>query len=331
MWIPEKAQRQAERERTSTIRTYRFKLTQLTVEMPGGLVYSVDRMVLPAELSTKLKRSEIEELFHDMLAQELGGKVTGESDCKMGSIPGRELVIESGLKTGRVRLFVAGGGRVFILQVAGSAGDVEKSGTQTFLNTCRLPTAPPKAPSPGPAPPPGPGGTPGTSPPIPVGAATTIAGGAFDPVFKDAGPEGTLLVGLEIGLGKFFDNDVVRSVRPVYRKNGVDTFGDQHGTELILRVVKAVAKAAMRSGAITVKVGLGVDGLSITFMKVVDGKLDPKDAYESEWIGGRVAEDRTSSAATDSHRRHRRQSQRQRFHGNWAAVQEMRTATEFGC
>ncbi len=249
--------------------------------MPGGLVYQVDRMTLPPEITRKLKRSEVEEVFHELIVQELGGKVTRETSCKMGSIPGRELMIESGLKTGRVRLFVAGGGRVFILQVAGSAGDVEKPATEIFLNSCRLPTAAPKTPSPGP------GRTgPGRGSPAPPGAATRIMGGAFDPEFKDAGPDGSLLVGLEIGLGKFFDNDVVRAVRPVYRKGDADTLGQQHGTELT-RVVKAIAKPGYAIGAITVKAGLTVDGLSITFMKVVDGKLDPKDAYESEWIGGK--------------------------------------------
>ena len=31
--------------------------------------------------------------------------------------------------------------------------------------------------------------------------------------------------------------------------------------------------------------GLGFDGLSVTFMKVADGKLDPADSYESEYVG----------------------------------------------
>jgi hypothetical protein len=52
-------------------------------------------------------------------------------------------------------------------------------------------------------------------------------------------------------------------------------------------VVKVVAKSGYAVGAITVKAGLGVDGFSITFMKVEAGQLNPKDSYESEWIGGK--------------------------------------------
>ncbi len=38
-------------------------------------------------------------------------------------------------------------------------------------------------------------------------------------------------------------------------------------------------------GAVTVVHGLMFDGMSVTFMKVTDGKLDPTDKYESEWVG----------------------------------------------
>jgi hypothetical protein len=118
------------------------------------------------------------------------------------------------------------------------------------------------------------------------GMPTQILGGAFDPEFKDIAPGKGLLVGLEVGLGKFINNDVVRAVRPIYREDGKDALGGQRGTDLS-RVQKVVAKPGYAVGAVSVKAGLGVDGFSITFMKLGgDGKLDPKDSYESEWVGG---------------------------------------------
>ncbi len=42
----------------------------------------------------------------------------------------------------------------------------------------------------------------------------------------------------------------------------------------------------MPSGAISVRSGLGIDGLSVTFMKLDKGRLDPERSYESDWIGG---------------------------------------------
>ena len=121
--------------------------------------------------------------------------------------------------------------------------------------------------------------------PWPAGKPTAIHGGAHDTEFRDGAPAGGLLVGLEIGLGKFVNNDVVKAVRPVYRAGEKESFGEQYGTETP-RVVKVVAKPGYAIGAISLKTGLGVDGLSVTFMKVVDGKLDPKESYESDWVGG---------------------------------------------
>src|SRR5262249_40903072 len=125
------------------------------------------------------------------------------------------------------------------------------------------------------------------SPVVGKGGKTKIVGGAFDPEFSDPAPANGLLVGLEIGLGKFVANDVVKAVRPVFRVGDKESLGKQQGKDTS-RVVKVIAKPGYAVGAITVKAGLVVDGMSVTFMKIGgDGRLDPKDAYESEWIGGK--------------------------------------------
>jgi hypothetical protein len=138
---------------------------------------------------------------------------------------------------------------------------------------------------------PGPGGAPTGAPPAGpagpvVGGKTRIQGGAFDPEFAESAPDGGLLVGFELGLQKFFNNDVVRAMRPIFRAGDKETLGTQRGTDLT-RVVKVVAKEGYAVGAITAKSGLTVDGMSVTFMKITPtGGLDPGDAYESAWIGG---------------------------------------------
>ena len=78
----------------------------------------------------------------------------------------------------------------------------------------------------------------------------------------------------------------MKAARAIYRVGDEESFGKQFGTQ-IDRVVKVVAKPGYAVGAITLKTGLGVDGMSATFMKITDkGRLDPKDAYESDWVGG---------------------------------------------
>jgi predicted Zn finger-like uncharacterized protein len=134
---------------------------------------------------------------------------------------------------------------------------------------------PPQMPNFGPE---GPKGPPGTR-------ATQILGGVFDREFVDAGPQGSVLVGLEVGLDKFTVEDVVYSVRPIYRANNEEEYGKQHGSRRA-RVVKVVARPGYAVGAISIRAGLLVDGLSVTFMKVKGTKLDPTDSYDSDWIGG---------------------------------------------
>ncbi|MCE9563837.1 MAG: serine protease [Planctomycetes bacterium] len=132
--------------------------------------------------------------------------------------------------------------------------------------------------------------------PWPAGKPDKILGGG-DVEFRVGGPAGSLLVGLEVGLGKSFNNDVVRAVRPIYRVGDKDTVGDPVGVEFG-QVVKVVAKPGYAIGALSAKGGLYADGLSVTFMKVLDGKLDPKDAYESEWVGSKGGAGPTTSGGS---------------------------------
>ncbi len=110
-------------------------------------------------------------------------------------------------------------------------------------------------------------------------------GGTFDPEFTENAPDGGLLVGFEVGLGKFVKNDIIATLRPIFRVKGMDTDGELHGTDTT-RLTKYVAKPGYAVGAISIKHGLGVDGFALTFMKVVNDKLDPSDSYKSDWIGG---------------------------------------------
>jgi hypothetical protein len=114
--------------------------------------------------------------------------------------------------------------------------------------------------------------------------APRILGAAINHEFKDMAPEGGLLIGFEIGLGIRFNREMIRTARPIYLVGEKEILGDQHGTQP-QNPVKLKAKSGYAVGAIAVKHGLGFDGMSITFMKIVDGKLDPKDSYESEYVG----------------------------------------------
>jgi len=119
------------------------------------------------------------------------------------------------------------------------------------------------------------------------GAQTHILGGIRNNRFTDAGGGSTLLVGFEVGLGKWGPNDVVHAIRPIFRSaDNKETFGKQHGQD-VARLVVVKAKKGYAVGGLTVKSMALVDGFSITYMKVTNDGLSKDDHYESEWVGGR--------------------------------------------
>ncbi|MBO0698998.1 MAG: hypothetical protein J2P46_11435, partial [Zavarzinella sp.] len=134
----------------------------------------------------------------------------------------------------------------------------------------------------------------------PLGKDPYILGSIRDPLFKSAGPAGGILIGLEARFVKFGDHQIVRGVRPIYRVAGKEELGDPIGDD-VTGAVTLKAKDGYAVGAITGKAKAWCHGFSVTYMKVKpDGTLDPKDAYESEWVGwnGSMAMTRTSGGGT---------------------------------
>lgn len=112
-----------------------------------------------------------------------------------------------------------------------------------------------------------------------------IIGGGSSPRFKDLSPEGGLLIGLELGIGRYNGDDVIQAGRAIYRVGGREVLGAPRGTSAARRVVTLRAREGYAVGAITCKHGANFDGCSLTFMRVAAGRLDPRDRYESEWAG----------------------------------------------
>jgi hypothetical protein len=126
----------------------------------------------------------------------------------------------------------------------------------------------------------------------PVAAAdqprkSDMVGFNIGPVFEDAAPEGGLLVGFNIGYGFYINsnNDTIVSLQPIYRVDEKDKLGKVQGTNT-KRVIKELAKPGYAVGAIHAKATLALDGFYITYMKIDGNRLDPNDAYNSNWLGG---------------------------------------------
>lgn len=137
VWVPEGG-RSRESERNITVRGTRLKINTVTVQQnPAAPTYTASTLILPLALARKIPVVERLELIRDSFVEEFKGKVTDEKDIKLGSLPGKEYLIE-GRVTGRLRVF-AYGSRIYEATVIGSKGQVSAPDATTFLDSYRLP------------------------------------------------------------------------------------------------------------------------------------------------------------------------------------------------
>jgi hypothetical protein len=115
---------------------------------------------------------------------------------------------------------------------------------------------------------------------------TEIKGGAFTVEGADSYSPDGVLIGFRLGIGTFFNNDVIKRVDPIYlTPRGAKLgrgFGDEDQT---YRTVTAVAPPGFAVGALSIGGGGGLDSIKITFMRFNGTRLDPTDRCVTPTIG----------------------------------------------
>jgi hypothetical protein len=110
-----------------------------------------------------------------------------------------------------------------------------------------------------------------------------------------------VLVGFDLGVGKFFNIETVYALRAIYRTAHGERYLQDHGLftsqpgpgnrlikTRVLRTVRVKARSGFAVGGLTVRSGLNLNGLSVTFMRINGTRLEPQHAYTSEWVGDRT-------------------------------------------
>ena len=281
VWLPAKPVRQEEKQRDVELGGESMRVSSVIGQTADRLMYHAEYVILPAALA-RYAPVRLHALIRSGLLDEGRGRFTDSIEAVSGSLQGVQYRIEYGDEVARARVFIGEGGLVRLVRVIGTADQVAAPEAETILISFRLPgdRIVAKAPNR-----PSTGGTmiPRNVAPA-IGIGPTIIAGGRAPVFKDMAPSGGLLIGLEIGVGKFGRDDVIKAIRPIYRVGGKEQFGQQRGTAPgVTTTIKA--KEGYAVGAMSCKFGLNFDGCSLTFMKVVDGKLDANESYESQWVG----------------------------------------------
>jgi hypothetical protein len=114
--------------------------------------------------------------------------------------------------------------------------------------------------------------------------------------FSEVPRDGAILVGFDLGLGK--DNEAIYAIRPIYRTAAGEIMGAEQGLfrtkdgsskkEIKTKVVRTVSVKARQGyavGAVTLRTSLSIHGMSVKFMAIKGTMLDPRQSYDSEWIG----------------------------------------------
>ena len=107
---------------------------------------------------------------------------------------------------------------------------------------------------------------------------TKIIGFPFAPEFEEIPPEGAVLIGFEVGLGKWGANDVIHSIRAIYRNDKGELFGEVHGKPTD-RMVTVKARPGYVVGTLGLNTHLLIDGIRVTFMRLKGKFLDADDSY----------------------------------------------------
>lgn len=125
-----------------------------------------------------------------------------------------------------------------------------------------------------------------------VVADTKVFAGHFGERFQDVAPDGGWLVGFEASTSGDPKGGSLKSVQPIYRTVKGEVRGKQYGMTGKSTITVKANDGYVVAGLVG-KFGLFVDGISVTFVRVKDGKVDPTDSYESEWIGGQGGGEKT--------------------------------------
>ncbi len=109
----------------------------------------------------------------------------------------------------------------------------------------------------------------------------------YGDTFKDASPDGSLIVGLRLTTGGFGVNyrlTAISSIQPIYLVDGQRKAGSLHG-EQQSEPIEIIAKDGYAVAGVRVNAYSRITHIQVVFMRLTGSTLDPGDTYTSEWIG----------------------------------------------
>jgi hypothetical protein len=120
----------------------------------------------------------------------------------------------------------------------------------------------------------------------------TLRLGLGDVAYQNVPEDGSILVGMEVTYAPFFNQNTIKSVRPIYqRADGTRYDGPVCGTPTKVGE-RVVAKNGYAIGGAAIRAGMGIGGMQLTFMEIGADGLNPDKTYLSKWLGAYGADAR---------------------------------------
>jgi hypothetical protein len=128
---------------------------------------------------------------------------------------------------------------------------------------------------------------------------TKAAGNGGKTAFLDVFQKSGVLIGFDLGLGKFGKAEMIYAFRPLYltaegvrtgTEHGLFTPGTKNGKPIrssVQRTVTIRAKQGYAVGGLTIRAGTAINGLEVRFVRLDGARLNPRDDYVSDWVGDR--------------------------------------------
>lgn len=126
---------------------------------------------------------------------------------------------------------------------------------------------------------------------------TKVHGGVLEAPHADIPPDGALLIGFKVSIGRLPLNkaEYISSLRPIYLTAQGEKLGAVRGKELALIFDYRPKTPGYAVGSITFRHGITLHGLTITGLQLTYNRIGPKSLLKSdqksEWIGHQQGEE----------------------------------------
>jgi predicted Zn finger-like uncharacterized protein len=110
----------------------------------------------------------------------------------------------------------------------------------------------------------------------------TFAGHRSGKSFESKAPQGGLLIGMQVIHFQIGSHVEVKAIQPLYLVDGRPVPDARFGGG---GQSKTVAKPGYAVGGMRATVGAVVHGVQFVYMRIKGKQLDPRDSYDSEWLG----------------------------------------------